>query len=207
MKVKVLFCLMAVSAVISLSAQNQYRQERDPRMNSDLYIIPEIRVGYSFLNTNFQLSPGSSPITKAAFDNYSPMAFGATVSMGYHFTPLYAAGVGIGLERYSQPNATSLPMFLDFRGYLKDAKNTPFAFAKLGGSFQWWKVFQPGHWATLGVGYKFFSGKNCYTLSFGYEYKHTENWMVNTTPSSLQRGDWTALDRHSIVLTLGMILY
>jgi hypothetical protein len=206
MKLKILFLLTLASFVtISLQAQtNSFNQDRDPNMNSDLYLIPEFRIGYSILNTNYPLlvdAPASSAtISKSQFDNYVPFNYSASVSAGYHFTPQFAAGLGICLERYTQPNATTLPIFIDMRGYFEDAKNTPFAFAKLGYSFQWWKAFDPGVWATLGVGYKFFWGKQCMTASFGYEFKNTSDWLLLPDGAS-----YSTLNRHSFTLGIGMI--
>ena len=129
------------------------------------------------------------------------MSYSAFLNFGYHFTPQYAAGIGVGLMQYAEPKSTSLPTYIDLRAYMYDAKNTPFAFAKIGTCLQWWKTFTPGSWATLGVGYKFFYGKQCFTASLGYDFKHIEYWQEML---DLQ---YAALNRHSITFTLGMLLY
>jgi len=188
----------------SLAAQDQYRQERDPNKNSELYLIPEIRVGYSFLNTNYKTSVASLPINSDTYNSYTPLLYSATVSFGYHVSPFLAGGLGLGIEQYSQPDGTALPTFIDLRGYLKDAKNTPFANVKLGTCFKF-GVFQAGYWANLGVGYKFFAGKTCLTAALGYEFKNTGRWVFDTTIGRPRT--WYALNRHSIVLSIGVVLF
>lgn len=203
MKSRILLLAVFILSIVSVQAQTQNRQDRDPNKNEDLYFIPEIRIGYGFLDTNNPtvLIAGAN---KTTYDNYTPMSYSAFLNFGYHFTPLYSAGIGVGLMQYGGPKSTSLPTYLDFRGYLHDAKNTPFAFAKVGVCLQWWKTFTPGSWTTLGVGYKFFSGKQCFTTSVGYEFKHITPWNDLVTETS-QSGQFS-LNRHSITFTLGMIL-
>ena len=204
MKLRILLLLTLITSVSLLQAQN--RQDRDPNLNNDLYLIPEIRIGYSFLDTNNPLvvSGATSNPYKTQYGNYTPLNYSALISAGYHFTPQYAAGIGVGIVRYTQPGATSLPLFIDLRGYFKDAKETPFAFAKLGTCFQWWKTFEPGTFATLGLGYKFFWGKQCMTASLGYEFKHNSNWTDLKAPENTSV---YSLNRHSFCLSIGMILF
>jgi len=203
---KIRFLILALSLLTLSSIQAQTRQDRDPNKNEDLYFIPEIRIGYGFLDTNNPLvqSDALPSPQKSTFKNYTPMSYSAFLNFGYHFTPQYAAGIGIGLMQYNGPGSTSLPTYVDLRGYLKDAKNTPFAFAKIGVCLQWWKTFTPGSWTTLGVGYKFFSGKQCFTTSIGYEFKHITPWN-GLISESYQNGQFS-LNRHSITFTVGMIL-
>ena len=201
---KIRFLILALSILTLSSAQAQTRQNRDPNKNEDLYFIPEIRIGYGFLDTNNPMVKAAGTPIKATYDNYTPMSYSAFLNFGYHFTPLYSAGIGVGLMQYSGPKSTSLPTYLDFRGYLSDAKNTPFAFAKIGVCLQWWKTFTPGSWTTLGVGYKFFSGKQCFTAALGYEFKHITPWNDLTTEMG-HIGEYS-LNRHSLTFTLGMVL-
>ncbi len=211
MKIKLILFLVSIAAISTLQAQSQFNQDRDPKKNSDLYFIPEINFGYGFLATNYPLPPFSyNKITKAIYDGYTPMSYTLSLSAGYHFTPQYAAGVGIAYERYMQPNANSLPLYIDLRGYLKDAKNTPFAFAKLGESFSWWKTFEPGDWVNLGVGYKFFVGKTCLTASIGYELKHIAHWETYSTNDQIPNptpNRWAGLNRNAIILNIGMVVF
>jgi hypothetical protein len=202
---KIRFLILALSILTLSSAQAQTRQNRDPNKNEDLYFIPEIRIGYGL--SGHQQSNGES--CRNANQGHlrrisTPMSYSAFLNFGYHFTPLYSAGIGVGLMQYSGPKSTSLPTYLDFRGYLSDAKNTPFAFAKIGVCLQWWKTFTPGSWTTLGVGYKFFSGKQCFTAALGYEFKHITPWNDLTTEIG-HIGEYS-LNRHSLTFTLGMVL-
>jgi hypothetical protein len=208
MKIKLILFLVLFATISSLKAQTQFNQDRDPKKNSDLYVIPEVNFGYGFLATNYPFLPNTDK--KNTFDNYSPMSYTLSMSAGYNLTPQYAAGVGIAYERYMGPNANSLPLYIDLRGYLKDAKNTPFAFAKLGESFSWWKTFEPGEWVNLGVGYKFFIGKTCLTTSLGYELKHIAHWETYSTNDQIVNGapnQWAGLNRNAIIFNIGMIVF
>ncbi|MBP1639404.1 MAG: hypothetical protein H6Q17_987 [Bacteroidetes bacterium] len=202
MKIKFLLFAVAILTLSSIHAQN--RQDRDPNKNEDLYLIPEIRIGYGFLDTNNPMIKATGTSIKSTYDNYTPMSYSAFLNFGYHFTPLYSAGIGVGVMQYSDPKSTSLPTYVDLRGYLYDTKNTPFAFAKVGVCLQWWKAFTPGSWTTLGVGYKFFSGKQCFTASLGYEFKHITPWNDLTTEEG-HIGEYS-LNRHSLTFTFGVVL-
>lgn len=202
MKISILSLLFVLLSLTSISAQQ--RQAQDPNKNEELYFIPEIRIGYGFLDTNNPMVKATGTAFKSTYDGYTPMSYSAFLNAGYHFTPKFAAGVGVGLMQYADPKSTSLPTYLDFRGYLSEDKNTPFAFAKIGTCLQWWKTFTPGSWTTFGVGYKFFSGKQCFTASLGYEFKHITSW--NDLAEADHIGSYS-LNRHSITFTLGMIIY
>jgi hypothetical protein len=208
MKIKLILFFVLLTTISSLKAQTQFDQDRDPKKNSDLYVIPEVNFGYGFLDTNYPFLPNTEK--KSTFDNYSPLSYTLSMSVGYNLTPQYAAGVGIAYERYMEPNANSLPLYIDLRGYLKDAKNTPFAFAKLGESFSWWKTLEPGEWVNLGVGYKFFIGKTCLTTSLGYELKHIAHWETYSTNDQIVGGtpnQWAGLNRNAIIFNIGMIVF
>jgi hypothetical protein len=194
-----IFSLLAISSVYS-----QVHQERDPKKNEDLYLIPEIRIGYGFLDTDNQMAEkASSTWQYNTYHNYVPLSYSAFLNFGYHITPRIGAGIGTGIMQYSGPKSTSLPTYIDLRGFMYDEKETPFVFAKIGTCLQWWKTFTPGSWATLGVGYKFFLGKQCYTAALGYEFKHISSWEA-LNPDGVKT---YALNRHSITVTFGMYLY
>jgi len=212
MKRNISLLLFVFGVLFSLSAQNQFiSQDRDPNKNSNLYFIPEVNYGIGFLATNYPLPPFSyNKITRSIYDNYQPMSYSLAMNVGYFFTPNYAAGIGIAYERYMEPNANSLPIYLDLRGYFKDAKNTPFVFAKLGGSFSWWRAFEPGEWATVGIGYKFFLGKTCLTSSLGYEIKHVSHWEPYSTNDQIPDpvpNRWAALDRSAVTFNIGWVIF
>ncbi|MBB3188380.1 hypothetical protein [Microbacter margulisiae] len=206
MKRKLIFLFIFIAAVSGLAAQSQFiSQDRDPKKNSDLYFIPEINYGYGFLATNYPLYNLQE---KAVYDSYSPMSYSVAMNIGYYFTPNYSAGVGVAYERYMQPNANSLPLYIDLRGYLKDAKNTPFAFVKLGDSFSWWRAFEAGEWMHIGVGYKFFMGKQCFTASLGYELKHVGHWKTYSTIDQINAipNRWAGLNRNAITFNIGWVI-
>ncbi len=42
------------------------------------------------------------------------------------FSPYFSAGIGVGLDGYTNPNFNTLPKFLDFRTYFSDKATSVF---------------------------------------------------------------------------------
>lgn len=98
--------------------------------------------------------------------------------LGYFINPKISAGIGFGADRYESPGANTFPLFLDLRGYLKDAKNTPFVFFDIGKTIVFSSQAQEGgNMFDGGVGYKFFIGeKTCLIGKVGYNYFKNKEW-------------------------------
>jgi len=76
---------------------------------------------------------------------------------GWFLNPHFSLGAGVGIEGKSN-YYDIFPVFLDFRGYLKDARNTPYAYVDAGYSPEF-GIFEKAWVGNLGIGYKFFIGK------------------------------------------------
>ena len=80
--------------------------------------------------------------------------------LGYFINPYVSGGIGFGADRYENPGANTFPLFIDIRGYLKDAGNTPFIFFDAGKTIVFASQAQDGgNLIDAGLGYKFFIGK------------------------------------------------
>lgn len=132
--------------------------------------------------------------------------------LGYFINPKISAGIGFGADRYESPGANTFPLFLDLRGYLKDAKNTPFVFFDIGKTIVFSSLAQEGgNMFDGGVGYKFFIGeKTCLIGKVGYNYFKNKEWtwqstdMTSLTPAS-ETYRWFYLKRQSITFSIGLM--
>ena len=48
------------------------------------------------------------------------------------FSPYFSAGIGVGLDGYTNPNFNTLPIFLDIRTYFADEAKSGFLFMDYG---------------------------------------------------------------------------
>lgn len=77
---------------------------------------------------------------------------------GYYITRQLSVGLGAGFDGYFDPNATTFPIFIDVRSYLKDARSTPFASLDLGYAPAISDRLEKGFLVNLAVGYKVYLG-------------------------------------------------
>ncbi|HMI04492.1 MAG TPA: hypothetical protein VK541_18525 [Pedobacter sp.] len=122
---------------------------------------------------------------------YSPQGgnFAQVLSLrtinGIFLTEKFSVGVGLALEGYKIPNAgffheSAFQIFGDARYYLKNEKNTPFAYADFGHSIQINDNFLKGINMGAGVGYKFsLGGKTAFQTSLGYSQQNNKARFYN----------------------------
>lgn len=127
-------------------------------------------------------------------------AYGLQTINGYFFNPSFSAGIGIGLEGYSNPNFNTLPIFLDLRTYFSDEAKSAYLYvdygtmAKIDGGKNNGSIFN------IGLGYKFPIKNRLMIISdLGYSYKSISNdgLPIKTSES------WVQLK--GIILSLGII--
>lgn len=185
---------------ISFSAN---KENYDEKKNKKLFSTAELGV-YKGLNLSTDYPSGISS------DNAYSKSL--RVVLGYFISPYLSAGIGFGADRYESPGANTFPLFLDFRGYLKDSKNTPFVFFDAGETIVFSSQAQEGgNMFDTGVGYKFFIGKKtCMIGKVGYNYFKDKEWIWQSTDtSSLNPASetyrWFYLKRQSITFSIGLM--
>ena len=131
---------------------------------------------------------------------------------GYFLNPHFSAGVGFGADRFEIPGANTFPLFLDLRGYIKDARNTPFVFLDAGKTVVFNSQAQEGGpLVDGGAGYKFFVGKKaCVIAKAGYNYFKNKDflWLSTDTDSMEPDADtyrWFYLKRQSATFSIGLL--
>jgi len=107
---------------------------------------------------------------------------------GHYLNPKMSLGVGIGLDGYTGstgPRYNTMPVFADFRAYLKDTRNSPFAFVDAGHTIKIGDMFENGVFGALGLGYKKgFSRWGSLLLSASinaHQVKDAETLVINPT--------------------------
>lgn len=101
---------------------------------------------------------------------------------GYFISPRFSFALGAGADAYQNPSYNTLPVFADVRGYLHDARNSPYVFIDLGNSFPIGPEFEEGMFLNFGAGFKYFvSERMCLNTSIGYNYQrmHPEKLYYN----------------------------
>jgi hypothetical protein len=81
---------------------------------------------------------------------------GVYTTLGYYVSSHLSTGVGIGIQGHDYPS--TLPAYLDCRGYLYDKATTPFAVFGLG-SFLKGSGRNEGNFFRIGAGYRLKLGK------------------------------------------------
>lgn len=178
-------------------------ENKDEKKNKMVFSATELGV-YKGLNLSTDYPSGVS--SNSAYTKSLRLVF------GYFINPNISAGVGFGADRYESPGANTFPLFLDFRGYLKDAKNTPFVFFDVGKTIVFSSQAQEGgNLFDGGVGYKFFIGKKtCLVGKVGYNYFKDKEWtwqstdMTSLNPAS-ETYRWFYLKRQSITFSIGLM--
>ncbi len=127
---------------------------------------------------------------------------------GFFVNPHLSLGVGVGINAYT--NYETFPVFFDARGYLKDKKNTAFAFLQLGESVDALPV-EEGLFMGLGIGYKFFtSDKLCLNVAATYNrqwidafHKTSETFDPDSNTVTIEENEYT-YQVNSLRLSVGI---
>lgn len=131
--------------------------------------------------------------------------------LGYFINSKLSAGIGFGADRFESPGANTFPLFFDFRGYLEDAKNTPFVFFDVGKTIVFSEAQEGGSLFGGGFGYKFFIGeKTCLISKVGYNYFINKEWLWLSSDTNSWNPEpdtyrWFYLKRQSITFSLGLM--
>lgn len=74
---------------------------------------------------------------------------------GYFINKNISLGIGIGLDRYNNPSANTLPLFLDTRYYFSEDSRSLYVLGNFGGLIKIENGTRRGSMINLGLGYKF----------------------------------------------------
>jgi len=114
--------------------------------------------------------------------------------LGYFFNPHVYGGLSFGADRYEDAflPANTFPVTLQGKYYLKDKRNTPYAYGEFGPSISFSDASDKGVSGGIGVGYKFFATKRmCLAGTLGYNYQKSNeatSFGESTTRQSLVFG-------------------
>jgi hypothetical protein len=164
-KIKVITLLL-----ISFVAQRVMAQE-NAKSKGSYFNITEF--GYHMGAQRFEINAQGD-----TFDTFAQALSLRTIN-GIFLTDKFSVGVGLGLEGYKTPRTgffqeSAFQVFGDARYYLKNEKNTPFAYADFGHSIRLNDNFLKGINMGAGVGYKFsLKGKTALQTSLGYSQQNS----------------------------------
>ncbi len=196
MKIKTV--LMLVFVVIGLTTKVAIAQDE----KRNISFFGTIELGYM---ANLSLT---SDYESFSSENWQSYGKSLRFNFGYFLNPYFSVGLGFGADRYESPDANTFPLYVDFRGYLKNQRNSPYVFFDVGNSIKFSNAQEKGFLLDAGLGYKFFvSNQVCLVGSIAYNYKNSPEWVlylqeIAATPESYT---WAYLNRHSIAFRLGII--
>ena len=130
--------------VYQLSAQNLFSEDK----NAGFLFITEI----AYLSGTGHVTIDDNKLSNRGLG--ARMRFIA----GHYITSQLSVGLGAGFDGYHDPNSNTIPLFIDARGYLKNARNTPFASVNLGYAVAITDSFEQGLLGNFNVGYKIYLG-------------------------------------------------
>ncbi len=184
MKQLIVLIFLLQSAFFTLGATNENEQKK---------FYKSVEVSYATglsLSTNspFDLNDWDSAYTKSL-----------RISAGWFFNPYFSAGVGFGADRYEQPGANTFPLYVDFRGYLRNHPNTAFAFFDIGKAVSFKAAQEKRMLLDAGLGYQFrLSQRLRLTAKGGYSYFKSEEFFKSET-------GWNYMKRNSLRFTVGLV--
>lgn len=194
------FTTLLLSLFMSSFSQNKQENNVDEYRNKGYFNITRfsyIKVNEAKLET-FSTTNGivvtELPINKAT-------AYSLQTINGYFFSPYFSAGIGIGLDGYSNPNFNSLPIFLDLRTYFNDGKSSPYLYTNYGTLVKIEGGKNNGAIFNIGVGFKFPLNKNRFIMvtDISYSYK-----TISNDGLSIRRSEsWTQIK--GTMLSLGIL--
>lgn len=157
---------------------NSYSQEKtikDEFRNQGFFNITKfsyINIGSAKLET-FNPSDG---VVVTSLNTDKAHAYSLQTINGYFFSPNFSAGIGVGLDGYSNPNFNTLPIFLDLRAYFSDEAESYYLFTDYGTMPKIDGGKNNGSIFNIGLGYKFPIKKRLMIVfDLGYSYKSISN--------------------------------
>jgi len=158
-------------------SQNEEQRDIDENRNRGFFNITK----FSYINVNkaeleiFSETEGVL-VTDLPIDNAS--AFSLQTINGYFFSPHFSAGLGIGLDGYSNPNINTMPLFVDLRLYLSDQISSMYFYTDIGTLIGIDNGPKRGRMFNIGTGYKLAVNKEkriTLITDIGYSLKQVSN--------------------------------
>ncbi|MBP3227590.1 MAG: hypothetical protein J6M53_02265 [Bacteroidaceae bacterium] len=139
-------------------------------------------------------------------DKYKMGGHALHLAARYDITPLWSAGIGAGLDRYTEPDYNTLPVFATVRYKFLSSVPNAYAFADAGYAIKAGDYTQ-GFTGSLGVGYT-----HLFTRRFGLNFQLAYNLKQFTglpyytidTASGYASYSEVSSTRHSIALGIGI---
>jgi hypothetical protein len=158
-------------------SQNDREKEIDENRNSGFFNITKfsyINIGKAELETFSEIY--GVVVNDLPIDNAS--AFSLQTINGYFFSPYFSAGLGIGLDGYSNPNINTMPLFIDLRLYLSDQLSSMYLYTDFGTLIGIENGPKRGRMFNIGAGYKLALNKKkriTVVTDLGYSLKQVSN--------------------------------
>lgn len=174
-------------------AQLSFGQSRIIR-NRGFYYTLEGTVGYGLeMKTDYynELSP-------------TPFSLGVKASANIFLSYHLSVGTGLGINQYSAPVMTTLPLTINLKYFTGKAAESPFVYAEGGYSFRTDADQQhKGPVYEVGIGYRHQLQRrhNFFLFKLGYSYFRTEHWLYTNKPNTLNSDfdmQWYYLERPAI---------
>jgi hypothetical protein len=150
--------LFILSIVMACSMQSVYAQEKENRR-----FWGNLEYAYGFgLSDNGDLYN----ISRSNTNLYTHNLRG---TVGYYILPKFSVGIGCGIAGHHNPNVNTLPLYFDFRYFLKENVKSIYFYSDLGSSISLDSDKKSGLLVELGAGYKIPIGKKInLTPALGY---------------------------------------
>lgn len=158
-------------------SQNDKGKDIDENRNRGFFNITK----FSYINVNkaeletFSETEGVI-VTDLPIENAS--AFSLQTINGYFFSPHFSAGLGIGLDGYSNPNINTMPLFVDLRLYLSEQMSSMYLYTDIGTLIGIENGPKRGRMLNIGAGYKLALNKEkriTIITDLGYSLKQVSN--------------------------------
>lgn len=195
------FIIPIILFLFSINSFSQNDEKVDAYRNKGYFNITR----FSYINVNEAKLETFSP-TNGVIVTRLPInkaqAYSLQTINGYFFSPYFSAGLGIGLDGYTNPTFNTLPAFLDLRFYFNDGISSTYLYIDYGTLVKVENGRNNGTIANIGIGYKFPLNKKRFVIvtDLSYSYKTISNDGLSIRKSE----SWTQIK--GVMLSLGIIL-
>lgn len=157
--------ILVLIVILSFCANAIYAQNlksKDPFKNEEIFGIVKFGFGLP-LSIEHQHGSVTDEIVSSKASVFSLNVIG-----GYYLVPELSIGIGLGLDGLHYPSSNTLPIYADFRYYVKDEGNSWYGVLDYGRNLKLSDAFRKGELIRIGVGYKFFTKGVCWVADMHY---------------------------------------
>jgi len=140
--------------LLSVTTFSQEELSKDIDRNTGYFNITGFSVK-SIFSAKQETFDTTNGVVVTTLNSDNANAFGITTINGYFINKNISLGIGVGLQRYNNPGANTLPLFFDARYYFSEEANSLYIVGNAGALLKIENGTKRGSMARIGIGLKY----------------------------------------------------